>query len=269
MEEVEVKRPRRVRGAGVANRGGTHSYPLTYGDCYVLTLYSSYAMLYRCAFDEEGNGQAERLSSSSSHVRLDETGDAKFELRCDRESGSITLYVDGQFISQWNDPKGYAGKGGQLAFCCQNADSRLRISDVAVTSWNGMIDSALSMESKERDVVLLTNGTDRFSGEVLGISEDLLTLKGTFAEMQIPLENVEEIRFASNAVKELPAPTGQAVRLVLQPVGRLTVEPQGSTAEVMTGKLASGDLAELELNHVGIMEFAFGDSALDSWDDDF
>ncbi|NIP96616.1 MAG: hypothetical protein GWO24_25550, partial [Akkermansiaceae bacterium] len=70
-----------------------------------------------------------------------------------------------------------------------------------------------------------TNGTDRFSGRVLSLENDEFRIKGTYAEMRIPQEEVQEIRFARDAQAEKdPEGTREAVRLILQPVGRLTVE---------------------------------------------
>jgi hypothetical protein len=250
-------------------QGGGNAYPLTYGESYVLTLYASYVQLYRCSFDKKGNPKTVRLSSSGSNIRLNETGEAHFELRCDREEAKITLYVNEQFITHWNDPDGYAGTGRHLAFASTKKDAKIRLSDVIATSWNGMIDSALSMESKERDVILLTNGTDRLSGEITSISEGNVALKGTYADLVIPLEDIQEIRLAGNGVVETPVPGERSMRLLLQPVGQITVEAKESSAESLKAILMNGDSLSIDLKQVDIMEFAFGASALDSWNEDF
>lgn len=267
-EEQAADAPRQRRVAPNI-RGNNQGFAATYGASYVLTLYANYAILYRVSFDEDGKGVVDRLSSTNSQVRLDEVGEAEFELRCDRKNASITLYIDGSFVGQWGDPKGYVATGNNLAFATKAEDSHLRLSDVVVTSWNGMLDSALSMESEERDVLLLTNGTDRFSGEVIGISGGSLHLRGAFAEMHIPLADIEEVRFARDGVSPLPEASEEAMRIVLQPVGRLTVVPHQSTPEVLEGALVTGDQVSLSLEHVGVLQFALGDSILDVWDQDF
>ncbi|NNC88587.1 MAG: hypothetical protein HKN82_09040 [Akkermansiaceae bacterium] len=246
-----------------------NGFAQTYGESYVLNVYSSYAMLYRCSFDKEGAPQMDRLSANSANVRLSEVGEADFELRCDRTSNNISLYIDGRFVSQWEDPNGYSGTGTHLAFASQNSPGRLRISDVVASSWNGMLDSARSMESTERDVVLLTNGTDRFSGEIAGLENDKFLLNGTFAEMRLPVAEIEEIRFARKSRVKLPEASGQAIRILLQPAGRLTVEPVKSTRASMSARSAAfGDFA-LDLGYASLLEFSFSDSILDDWDEDF
>ncbi|MDA0766856.1 MAG: hypothetical protein O3A92_08550 [Verrucomicrobia bacterium] len=247
----------------------TSSYPLSFGHSYVLTLYSTYAMLYRCDFDENGNSRMNRLASSSATIRLDERGEAKFELRCDRANNSIILYVDGEYINQWEDPEGYSGTGSHLAFACQNNDSRLRVSDVVVSSWNGMIDSARSLEAEDRDVILLNNGTDRFSGHITGLENGRYLLKGSYADMQIPTEEVEEIRFANANLSELPDVGGKALRVILRPVGRITIDPHSATSTEMKGRHPAFGELTLDLGYASLLEFSFSDSILDSWDDNF
>ncbi len=273
-KEAEAGKKAKKPAAGVARNNSTSSgFALTYGRSYVLTIYSNYAQLYRCDFDEDGDPEMDRLSTSSANLRLEEAGEAEFELRCDRQSGGISLFADGRFISQWEDGQGYAGTGSHLGFACQSSGSRLRVSDVVVTSWNGMVDSARSMEVEDRDIVLLSNGTDRYSGKVLALENGKFRIQGTYAEMQIPLSEVQEIRFAKKTTaakeEEEAEDSRETVRLLFQPFGRLTVMPLEATPDRMKARHAAiGDL-ELDLRYSGLLEFSFSDSVLDSWDDDF
>ena len=263
--EKEPKRIAKPEGAG------SKGFAYTYGHSYVLTIYSNYAQIYRCDFNEEGEADMDRLSNSSANLRLEETGQAEFELRCDRLSGTIALFANGRFVSQWNDRQGYVGTGSHLAFASQNSAARLRISDVIVTAWNGMIDSAQSMETENRDVILLTNGTDRFSGELASLQDGRFVVKGTYAEMTVPQEEVQDIRLARAAQtgEDEEEASRQRVRLLLQPYGRLTLRPiEASSDRLRAHHPALGDLT-LDLHYAGLMEFSFGSSVLDSWDDDY
>ena len=250
---------------------GSKGFAYTYGHSYVLTIYSNYAQIYRCDFTDEGEADMDRLSNSSANLRLDEAGQAEFELRCDRTSGTIALFANGRFVSQWTDHRGYVGTGSNLAFASQNSSARLRVSDVIVTAWNGMMDSAQSMETEDRDVILLTNGTDRFSGELISLQDGTFSVKGTYAEMKVPHEDIQEIRLARSAQtgEDEEEASRQRVRLLLQPYGRLTLLPLEATADRLRGRHpALGELT-LNLQYAGLMEFSFGSSVLDSWDDDY
>ena len=251
--------------------GGTAGFAYTYGHSYVLTIYSNYAQIYRCGFDEDGKADMDRLSNASANLRLEDAGHAEFELRCDRETGMIILFANGRFVSQWEDHRGYVATGSHLAFAAQGVNSRLRVSDVVVTSWNGMMDSAQSMEAEDRDVILLTNGTDRFSGELSGLKDGMFRVKGSYAEMTVPQEDVQEIRLAreKRTQENDEESSRQRVRLLLQPYGRLTLRPLEANAERMNAHhLAMGEL-KIHLGYASLMEFSFSNSVLDLWDDDY
>ena len=246
-------------------------FAYTYGHSYVLTIYSNYAQIYRCDFTEDGNADIDRLSNSSANLRLDEAGQAEFEIRCDRPAGTIALFANGRFVSQWTDRQGYVGSGSHLAFASQNSSARLRISDVLVTGWNGMMDSAQSMETEDRDVVLLTNGTDRFSGKLESLQDGQFLIKGTYAEMKVPADEIQEIRLASSNQTEEDEEwaSRQRLRLLLKPHGRLTLSPIKANADTLRGRHPALGEINLNLRYAGLMEFSFGSSILDSWDDDY
>ena len=250
---------------------GPKGFAYTYGHSYVLTIYSNYAQIYRCDFTNEGEADMDRLSNSSANLRLEEAGQAEFELRCDRNSGTIALFANGRFVSQWTDHRGYVGTGSNLAFASQNSSARLRVSDVVVTAWNGMMDSAQSMETEDRDVILLTNGTDRFSGELNSLQDGIFSIKGTYAEMKVPHEDVQEIRLARSAQtgEDEEEASRQRIRLLLQPYGRLTLLPLEASADRLRSRHPALGELNLNLHYAGLMEFSFGSSVLDSWDDDY
>ena len=266
-KEAEEKR-KLAPNAGSKFKEG---FAYTYGHSYVLTIYSNYAQIYRCDFTEDGNADIDRLSNSSANLRLDEAGQAEFEIRCDRTAGTIALFANGRFVSQWTDRQGYVGSGSHLAFASQNSSARLRISDVLVTGWNGMMDSAQSMEAEDRDVVLLTNGTDRFSGKLESLKEGQFLIKGTYAEMKVPAHEIQEIRLAESSRTEEDEDwaSRQRIRLLLQPHGRLTVLPLKANSDTLKARHPALGEINLNLRYTGLMEFSFGSSILDSWDDDY
>jgi hypothetical protein len=261
----------RIPKIALGEKGGTAGFAYTYGHSYVLTIYSNYAQIYRCGFDEDGKADMDRLSNASANLRLEDAGQAEFELRCDRETGMIILFANGRFVSQWEDRRGYVATGSHLAFAAQGVNSRLRVSDVVVTSWNGMMDSAQSMEAEDRDIILLTNGTDRFSGELSGLKDGMFRVKGSYAEMTVPQEDVQEIRLAreKRTQEDDEESSRQRVRLLLQPYGRLTLRPLEANAERMNAHhVAMGEL-KIHLGYTSLMEFSFSNSVLDLWDDDY
>jgi len=271
-KEVVVRRVRRP----------SQNYAENFGSAYVLNLRSSYATLHHCGFNEEGEPFIDQIRSSATNLRIDDTGEAIFEIRCDRTKGTIAFHVNGEFAMHWDvdtrigDDKGegddpqsiYAARGGGIGFQMSGNSNPVRISDIVVAEWNGMPDSARSLESDESDVILLTNGTDRFSGTVDTIANGVLELDGRYARLQVPVEEIAEVHFARQALRQSEASAGREVRVHFQPLGRLSGAP--GTADDSRLRLRSPLLGELEVDLAPavILEFQSGNSFLNYWDED-
>jgi hypothetical protein len=267
----EAKKRMMMNGIGP---GDTSSYPQMFGKSYVLQINSGYAILLRCGFDDKGNPTMERLQVNNPSIRLSETGSATFELRCDRLKGTILLYVDGEFSMQWSEPGiaedgGYAGRGGGIGFVTQMENSPVRVSEVAIAEWNGMPDSARSMQVDDQDIVLLANGTDRFSGKVTGFQNDKLRLQGKFGTFNFPLEEIAELRFAANSLSKAEESNDERIIVRLDPIGNISGRPLSGDAGSL--KLLSPYAGEitLKLESAVILDFQPSNNFLDDWDPQF
>ena len=259
--------------AGKPSRNGNLAW--TYGNAYVLNLRASYAQLQHCGFTADGEPFVDPIRSSSSNVRFDEAGEATFEIRSNRSTGHISLFVNDEFAVQWDvaavgdeaDQRGPV-TGGGIGFFVPDGDTPVRVSDVVIAEWNGMPDAARSLESDEFDIVLLTNGTDRFSGKVLGIQDGQLQLEGAYARLDIPYEAVAEIHFARSGRRQADASSAREVRVHFAPIGRFSGEPL--VADGKTLSLASPLLGPVELSLAPalILEFDSANSFLNYWDED-
>ncbi len=253
-------------GAGVMA-----GYPRVFGNSYVIQMFSNYVMLFRCAINAKGQAHLERVQADSSNVHMPEIGEVAVELRCDRKSGVISLFLDGQFTMQWNEPGGgeYAGRGKAFGFQVPAEGAPTRISDVMVSEWNGMPDSARSMKSDDQDVLLLASGTERFSGESSRINSGTVTLRGKYGTYQIPLADCAELHLAAKHAKTPPDAAKDAVRLIFQPVGRITgilnVSPAGTVtlASTLAGTLS------VPCDSANILQFQPTEHFLDDWDSEF
>jgi len=251
-------------------RRGTLALPYRFGSSYVLSLHSHYAMMYRCGFDEDGKPFTRRMQNSSNSFRLPQVGDSAVEIRCDRRSGRILLFVDGEFAMQWDESDdGYVGTGKGFGFLVNSSGSQIRLSDIMVAEWNGMVDSARSMESPDRDVVLLTNGTDRFSGKVSAVREDHLELASSYADMKIPLSRVAEIHFARETLAELPEAKADEMVIHSYPVGRISGSPlRSGEGQIILKSPHVGEIA-VELDYAALLDLQPGNSFVDEWDIEF
>ena len=252
------------------------SLPDIFGESYVLQLYSNYVMLHRTSFDADGRPRLERVQTTNSNLRLGDTGSATVEIRCNRPTGEISLFIDGEFVVQWSEVAGggdegggYAGKGEGFGFLVQSEESPVRISEVVVAEWNGMPDAARSMEVDDADIVLLSNGTDRFSGKVTGLGDGKLKLEGRYGDFEFPIEEIAEVRFAKSGVAELPEAPSEEVTIRLHPLGRISGRPlAGDPANLRILNGAAGEI-DINLSYAVMLEFQKTESFLDDWDAEF
>ena len=179
----------------------------------------------------------ERPRINGGAARLGETGRARIELRSNRRTGEITLFVNDEFTAQWNGldmaadeaadgdaaGKGKASGGSGFGFVAQGGDSPVRISDIIISEWNGMPDSARSLQMDEQDVVLMTNGTDRYSGKV-GSLDDVTAL------------NAEKKRIADQA----PLPAADPASLPAS-LGKLRATYRKASAPLIKQRDAAAD----------------------------
>lgn len=255
--------------------GGSVSLPGLFGDSYVLHLYSNYVMLYRTALDDEGVARLDRVQTSNSSLRLGDVGKASVEIRCNRLSGEISLFVNGEFVAQWSElenlagnGEGYAGKGEGFGFVAQSEGSSARISEILVAEWNGMPDSARSMQVDDADIVLLANGTDRFSGKVTGIENGLLKLEGRFGDFGFPIGEIAEVRFAKTGLAERED-SSEEIRVRFHPLGRVSGKPVGGDGNILRMRNAYAGEIDVRLDSAVMLEFRETNGFLDGWDDEF
>jgi hypothetical protein len=243
-----------------------------FGNAFVMRIRSGYVRLYQTGYKEDGGRFTRTIRGRQGGASLRNETSANFELRTNLEEGFAALYIDGDFWIQWplpNDPESLKRMGRGLGFRVLNSSARMRLSDLIIAEWNGMTDAASTLENRERDVVALTNGTDRFSGEVQGIRDGVLTLQGPYAPMEIPVADIAEIRFASDGRRQDVAEVSDPILIQFQPIGRLMGQPLEADAESI--RLRSAILGELpvSLDTAKILEFRPGGSFLDAWNDDF
>lgn len=266
--------PRRVNVAGrVMN---STSLPDLFGEGYALQIYSNYVMLHRTSFDEEGRPRLDRVQTTNSSLRLGDSGTATVEIRCNRLTGEILLFINGEFVVQWSEiaegfenAGGYAGKGDGFGFVVQAEDSPVRISEVLVAEWNGMPDAARSLQVDDADIVLLANGTDRFSGKVVGLTDGKLKLEGRYGDFEFPINEIAEVRFAKSRLADAPDVVSAEIKTRLYPLGRISGQPLSGDGKRLRILNASAGEVDMNLDYAAMLDFRGTESFLDDWDVEF
>lgn len=253
----------------------TDSLPRIFGNAFVLQIHSNYMVIYRTIVDNEGNRSVKRIQTASNRMRLGENSKSSFELRSDLDSGNFSLFVNGEFITQWSDPAlkndaVAALDGSSLAFMPQIADGQAKLSDVIIAEWNGMPDSARSLQVKHQDIVLMTNGLDRLSGKALALEAGgQLLFRGKHGEFRLPLEDVAELRFARDGLAEPKEPSGQTLKIRFSPMGHVSGIPISGDRKTML--LRSPVAGEITIHNDSAVMFEFDDSneIFTDWDANF
>lgn len=273
MEQPQAGAEIQKRQPGKFAPGDSSIFPLLFGNSYVLQVFSTHIILYRTAVNQDGGPSVERIQINGNSIRLGDTGKATVEIRSNRQTGDISLFVNDEFAVQWNegggDPARYAGKGKGFGFVVQTEDSPVKISDVMVAEWNGMPDSARSLQVDDQDIVLLANGTDRFSGKVESLRDGKLGLEGKYGRFQIGLDDIAEIRFARSRLARDAESQAQDLTVKFSPFGRISGRPlSGAADSLRLHHSVLGDLT-LKLESAVMLDFQPSTNLIDDWDAEF
>lgn len=158
------------------------------------------------------------LGHTASAVTLQENEKAHIEVRVSLKSGKICLFLDGEIIDVWTDPDVVRNETGRgIHFITQN-ESPVQISGIEVSAWDGEVDklpnpqamggfrqfgiqglmetedepeSAPEKKTNKRRVEL-RNG-DSIDGEVVAISDGMITLKTPFRDVRLPVEALRSV----------------------------------------------------------------------------
>ena len=258
--------------------GQPASLPSLFGNSYVIQLYANYVRLFRTSFDKEGVSRMDPVQTANGNMRLGESGNARIELRANRLTGEIVLFIDGEFVIQWseldlggNEPgaDAYAGKGDGFGFVVQAENSPARISEVVVAEWNGMPDAARSLQIDDADIVLLNNGTDRFAGKVTELNDGKLKLESRYGDFEFPVEDIAEVRFAKSRLAEKQEDASASLKVRLYPMGCISGQPLGGDEKNLRMINAAAGQINMSLDSAVMLELHSTDSFLDDWDMDF
>lgn len=254
--------------------GDPSSLPRLFGNSNVIQLNSNYYLQHRTSVDDDGNTSIARGQMNNNNLRLGDNNKAKVEIRSNRTSGEISMFINDEFVAQWNDKTPADDEqqktlGSGFGFLVQSADSPVRISDVVVSEWNGMPDSARSLQMDDQDVVLMTNGTDRYAGKVGKLSGDnKIHFEGKHGNFEFPLEDIAEIRFARSKLATAAEAPANNVLIRMAPIGSISGTPvSGDADKLQILSPVMGDVS-LSTDSAVMLEFNTSNQIIDTWDVD-
>ena len=191
------------------------------GNSYSLRINQTYAYLYR--YTRNRGSQNVGGNVRINIPRVAGKNRMKIEFKVDKKKREFALYVNGKFMKKWKDAQAdFAGKGSGLLFTTRSANLT-RVSNIRIQEWNGTLpgQSKVAATNGKEDFVVFNN-EDSITGKLIGIKTGKMKFKTTFAELPIPLENVDTIHLSKEGIKTPPIPAG-SMRVTLKGKGTLTL----------------------------------------------
>lgn len=263
-------------------------YPEVVGNGLIFEIFSNIAKLYQLELTEVDQGEkpedgledndagAEAPVKQGNLVNLGETArfsdsarelDSVITIRSSRGRGLTQMLVDGQLVGTWTEQqlgKAASANGTALHFLAMRG--RSKISEVSVNHWNLMPDSALSMHSPDRDILLLNSGTDRFAGTIGKLEEGVIEVESHFGHLKIEPREIAYLSFAEDSLASYLDQDLPLIKLILPFGGEVRGQLTDKEGEIWFQPLL-GKGWPLDTNLLKMVEFADYDSKLDRWNE--
>lgn len=252
---------------------GNANDPVTahFGSCLVLRLNAGNPNLCYYGFNEDGSSAIHQIPTtfiSPNSFMSVPSMNQRIELRVSNTKKSVSLYRNDALICQWSleNIENYKPGTGFGFSSIYEAKSLVRISEVNVAPWNQVIDPAISLQHEERDIIMLSNGTDRFSGNITGYANDQLAFDGSYSEMNIPANEIQSIHFAKKQTADAPETNSSHLKYRFYNNGFLSAKPVGGDNKD-TIKVTHPILGALTLRYAFLssIDFSDTDSLIDDW----
>lgn len=156
----------------------------------------------------------------------------KLTLCTDLDQQVMAVFLDDIIIRKLSIAGQVDGLGTGLVIQ-QQAAASLKISNLTISRWNGMVEDSVSTPTASKEDLLLLNNRDKISGRLIAIRDGKADFHTAFSKVEIPLERIQRISFGLPP-KPLPKTDRQA-RLLLGDTGRLTLQIQRWDEKVIEG----------------------------------
>jgi hypothetical protein len=148
-------------------------------------------------------GRTQAMSDSINwHSPKADSGIMHMDIRVDKETKTIWLFIDGGMLGKWTDKDVFTGKGTSLLFLSVKK-THARISHIKTGAWNGNTDDLLHPQAPPsmEDSVTMKN-QDHVSGKLKRIADGKAILTTSYADVTIPLDKIEQIDMSQSGMDQ-------------------------------------------------------------------
>ncbi|MFC4993999.1 hypothetical protein [Rubritalea tangerina] len=268
---ADFKKPVLDDKEGNSRRSSADRITSQFGSCFALRLSSGSTSLSMYNVSDDGESSYTYLkpvNGRSSYRSQSNSLSSIIELRVDTHKQSIASFRNGQLMHIWSlKDMAPIPNGSAIGFnSLSGGDMYLtRISDFTIAPWNGVMESPLSLESNEHDVVMINNGTDRFSGSIIQLDAEQLTLDGNYTKLNIPRQDLQSLNFNLNTLNDSTPNPKNSAQFHMGTSGKITATPTNTNSDSI--HLSHPILGELKLNfnYLTAITYDAQSSLLDQW----
>ena len=171
---------------------------------------------------------------------------AHVDVRVNTNHGSFYLLLNGVMVKEWTDPTGFIGKGTMLRFVNSGSFGPVKISNIRVTRWDGVLSERPSVDpSGGRDVIRLDDDSV-VQGRLLAIADSKMTLSNAQGIVEIPLSRLRQLDFAKPSSSQPSVPPTGYVRVFFGQSSRLTLKVDQFDRKTLRG--ANADFEKVEID---------------------
>ena len=219
--------------------------------------------------NEKGEQKEDVLNERIDNIR--EVEEVDLTIYIDRtKNGTSAVYLDDKRIGTWTDTDDTDLTGEWLHFVPGQRTNPLRLSNIAVSQWDGSLpvssdneavakgeDEQFKLEGQE---IRLSNG-DVVIGSIQKIDNDLVYLKTDFGEVSVPLRRMKSIALAE--IRDEDRMEINDVRAWFHEGGYVTIKLKSFDGKTIKGYSQVYGDAEFDVNAFARIQFNIWDRKLD------
>jgi hypothetical protein len=169
-------------------------------NCYMFQINNNYIYLQRYSRNGVNMiGEQQPVMLRGAMMRSDKL---HMDIRVNKATKSIWLYVNGTMVKEWTDPGDFAGSGTKMIFSSQQG-MYAKISNIKVAAWDGKLDEAAAPagDKSKEDSIKMAN-SDKVSGKLKKIEAGKVIFASSYADLTIPLDRIEEIDMSADGADQ-------------------------------------------------------------------
>lgn len=173
-------------------------------------------------FDEDGQSRAIGDRARSNFLAPAPEGRrARISLYVNKETGEITVDVNGAPLGVWTDANRPAPAGEAIVI--QQLMRGLSFHDLRIEHWSGVVPREADPGAESRTDVLSMTNNDKVSGRLISAKDEVILFETPFATMEVPASRVRIIQLNTTELQS-PSSGDHPVRAYFTSYGHLTFD---------------------------------------------